>query len=71
MTIVYTPEVKRILKASGFSDEEIATSEVRANQAHNYAAQPMDPMEEDVKLPPRFSENSITYPVTAADAKDH
>jgi hypothetical protein len=33
MPVKYTPEVKQILKAAGYSDAEIKTLEVKAEQA--------------------------------------
>lgn len=67
MTITITPEVKRLLRAAGFTDAEIATKEVRANEAHNLLMQPTNPLEEDVKLPERFSVNALDFMLPSTD----
>jgi len=63
MTITYSPEVKALLKASGMTDAQVKTSEVKAAQAQNQARQQVsDPLAEQEELSPRFIENALDLP---------
>lgn len=56
MVIKYTPEVKRILKASGMSESEIATAEVKATQEQKKVEAAKPPTFQDEEEEKRWEE---------------
>lgn len=64
MPIEYIPEVKRILKAAGYTDAQIKTSEVRAEQDYN-KSRDLPPATKD--LPERFTNPDDLVPTVAKD----
>jgi len=54
MAFTFTEQVKQILRASGFTEAEIRTQEVRTAQGMNQSKRP-DGAEPGIELPERFT----------------
>lgn len=62
MPVTFTPQVKSLLRAAGYTDAQIKTQEVKVTQAQNQANVEPNPLEERDELSPRFSENVFDLP---------